>query len=209
MVSSPGFIPGTAQDPLAVRVAALERSMANVGRKTLDSSSITDPVTGAVLFGTDPDAEYGMAFPGMPAPMYPAQAGFFFFSPTTNNTDILIWQGILPVINPAFECQYSVNAEGGTNTITAYSYMEIVDLNTGWFHSFPAVTASCPPGGANVNRSAVVACQIPNDEVGQYLSVFCWAGLSAGAATSGSNSCTGSPLLAQGCSWATAQPNLA
>lgn len=209
MAATPLYIPGSGMDPNAARVAALERNAANVSRKNLQSSAITDPLTGTVLFGTDPDAGYGMAFPGMPCPMYPAQAGFFFFSPTTNNLDVLIWQGILPVINPAFECQYSVNAEGGTNPVTAYSYMEIENLATGWFHKFPQVSASCPAGGFNVASSAIVACQIPNDQIGQYLSVFVWAGLSSGAAGSGSNSCTGSPLLAQGCSFAAAQPNLA
>lgn len=208
MVANSAYLPGSNQDPMAVRLAALERKVDNVGRRNLNHSSITDTLTGTQIFGPDQDAGYGIAFPGQVAPMYQSQAGFFYFAPTANNVDIQIWQGTWSAINPAFECRYSVNAEGGTNAVTAYAYMEIADLVSGWSHTFPPVSASCPAGGFNVANSSVVACQVPNDEIGQSLSVFVWAGLSAGAAVSGSNSCTGSPLLAQGCSWATAQPIL-
>lgn len=209
MVATPGYVPGSNVNPYAARMATLENKIAAVQNMTLQSSSITDPVTGTQIFGTDPDAGYGLAFPGLPAPLYLAQAGFVFFSPASNDLDVLVWQGILPVVNPAFECQYSVNAQAGTNPITAYSFMRIEDLTTGWSHDFPKISTDAPAGGFNVASSPIVSCHIPNDEIGAYLSVFCLTGLSSGAAPTGSNSCTGTPLLAGGCSWARAEPNLA
>lgn len=171
MVASSSYLPGSGQDPLLARVVALEKALANSTRRNVNQASITDPLTGAVLFGADPDAGYGMALPNNPLPMYPATPGVVLSS---SGSPVPAEIGQMSVINPAYVVSYQISVQsGGVTNCTAQGWVTITEPITGYSFTFPVIVGTNTVAGVatpTLVNQASVATILPQSVLGKELS---------------------------------------